>query len=71
MSNSIEGIVQGYKDIDRVHSIEKDRERTMGDINFQNWCKRYKIGSRVQSSSVGATDIMTQYTKYPQWVARS
>jgi hypothetical protein len=69
--NSIEGIVNGYSNIDRVHSIEKDRERTMGDINFQNWCKRYKIGSRVQSSSVGATDIMTQYTKYSEWVARS
>jgi hypothetical protein len=71
MSNSIEGIVQGYKDIDRVHSIEKDREKTMGDKNFQNWCKRYKIGSRVHSSSIGANELMAQYIKYPEWVARS
>lgn len=68
MSISIEGIVQGYKDIDRVHSIERDREKTMGDIEFQNWCKRYKIGSRVHSSSVSADELMKQYTKYPEWV---
>jgi hypothetical protein len=39
--NSIEGIVNGYKDIEKVHSIEEEREKTMGDENFQNWCKRY------------------------------
>ena len=71
MSNSIEGIVQGYKDIDRVHSIEKDREKTMGDNKFQLWCKQYNIGSRVQSGSIGADELMRQYTKYPEWVAKS
>jgi hypothetical protein len=70
MSNSIEGIVQGYKDIDRVHSIEKDREKTMGDINFQNWCKRYKIGSRVESTSHRANELMAQYTNYTKWASK-
>jgi hypothetical protein len=69
MSNS-SNIVSAYKDMDKIHSIEKDRERTMGDKEFQLWCKQYKIGSRVESSSMRANELMAQYTNYTKWASK-
>ena len=66
ISNSI---VEGYKDIDRVHSIEKERERVQSSTEFQLWCKRYNIGSRIESRDVRATELMSQYgDRYSKWV---
>jgi len=41
--NTIENIT-----IDRLTTIEKERETTMADTNFQQWCKDMKIGYMVQ-----------------------
>ena len=70
MSNSIVGIVKGYSNIDRVHSIEKEREETMSNTKFQEWCKSMNIGSRVESSSGSANDLMAQYTNYTKWISK-
>lgn len=67
MSNSI---VTAYKDIDRVHSIEKEREETMALKEFQEWCTKMHIGSRVESTNHRANELMDQYSEYPKWVAR-
>jgi hypothetical protein len=68
MSNSI---VQAYNNIERVHSIEKEREEIMGSTHFQEWCKRYNIGSRVESRDSRAGELMSQYTNYTKWVSKS
>ena len=66
-SNSI---VEGYKDIDRIHSIEKEREETQSLIEFQEWCSSMNIGSRIERRDSRATELMSQYGNYPKWVAR-
>jgi hypothetical protein len=72
MSNSIStySIVEGYRDIDKVNTLEKDRDITLGDSEFQLWCKQYKIGSRVESTSHRANELMAQYTNYTKWASK-
>ena len=67
MNNSI---VEAYKDIDRIHSIEKEREETQSLIEFQQWCRSMNIGSRIERRNDRATELMAQYGGYPKWVAR-
>jgi hypothetical protein len=67
MNNSI---VTAYKDIDRIHSIEKEREETQSLIEFQEWCRSMNIGSRIERRDSRATELMAQYGGYPKWVAR-
>ena len=71
MSNTdiVHSIVQGYNSIERVHSIEKEREVVQASTEFQEWCKRYNIGSRVHSIDTKATELMRQYgERYTNWV---
>jgi len=66
MSNSI---VVGYSNIERVHSIEKEREEVQSSKEYREWCKRYNIGSRVESRDSRATELMAQYSdRYTNWV---
>ena len=67
MNNSI---VYGYRDIERVHSIEKEREETMSKREFQEWCKSMGIGSRVHRVDSRATELMSQYTNYTKWLSK-
>mgnify|MGYP000208963077 FL=1 len=67
MNNSI---VTAYKDIDRIHSIDRDREETQSLIEFQEWCRSMNIGSRIERRDSRATELMAQYGNYPKWVAR-
>ena len=39
MDNIIDNIT-----IERLDTIERERERTMADENFQQWCKDMRIG---------------------------
>jgi hypothetical protein len=65
ISNSI---VEAYSNIDRIHSIEKEREETESLIEFQQWCKSMNIGSRVERRDDRAAELMAQYSEYPKWV---
>ena len=65
MRNSI---VEGYKDIDRIHSIDRDREETQSLIEFQEWCRSMNIGSRIVRRDSRATELMDQYGNYAKWV---
>ena len=56
-------------DIEKYNSIEKEREKIMGDKKFIAWLKKYKIGSRIEVKDYRATELMQQYTNYPKWVA--
>jgi hypothetical protein len=66
--NSINIIVDSI-DIERYHSIEKEREKLLQDTKFIAWLKEYKIGSRIEVKDYRATELMQQYTDYPKWVA--
>jgi len=57
-------------DIERYNSIESERASIMADAEFQKWCSDMKIGSRVEVKDYRATELMSQYTNYPKWVAR-
>lgn len=62
-------IVQAYSSIERVHSIEKEREKVQSSKEFQEWCSKYSIGSRVHSIDTKATELMRQYgERYTDWV---
>jgi len=57
-------------DIERYNSIEKEREKLMGDNKFIQWCKDLKIGSRVEVKDYRSNELMSQYTNYPKWVSK-
>lgn len=68
----VHSIVEGYKDIDRIHSIEKEREKIMSTTQFQNWCTAMGIGSRVHKRDERATELMRGYgDRYAKWLGKS
>ena len=67
-SNSIVDTINSI-DIEKYNSIEREREKIMGDKKFIAWLQEYKIGSRIEVKYYRATELMQQYTNYPKWVA--
>ena len=60
-------------DIERYNTIEKERNKTMSDNKFIEWCKEYNIGSRVEIVSeqrLKANELMSQYTKYTRYISK-
>ena len=68
--STVHSIVTAYSSIERVHSIEKEREETMALIEFQEWCKSMNIGSRVHKVDSRATELMSQYDRYTKWLSK-
>jgi hypothetical protein len=71
MSNTdiVHSIVQGYSSIENIHSIERQREEILASKEFQSWCRRYNIGSRVEIRDTKATELMSQYgDRYTRWL---
>ena len=56
-------------DIEKYNSIEREREKIMGDVKFIAWLNEFNIGSRVEVKDYKASELMQQYTNYPKWVA--
>ena len=56
-------------DIEKYNSVEKEREKLMGDTKFIAWLNEFNIGSRVEVKDYRASELMQQYTNYPKWVA--
>ena len=67
ISNSI---VKAYSSIDRIHSIEKERDDTQSLIEFKEWCRTMNIGSRVHRVDSRASELMVQYTNYAKWLSK-
>ena len=70
--NTIENIT-----IDRLTTIEKEREATIADKNFQQWCKDMKIGVRYTNREGinRANEMMAQWnneidSRMPEWIRR-
>jgi len=60
-------------DIERYNTIEKERNKTMSDNKFIEWCKELNIGSRVEIVSeqrLKANELMSQYTKYTRYISK-
>jgi len=57
--NTIENIT-----IDRLHTIEIERNATMADERFQQWCKDMRIGIRYthREGINRANDMMAQWS---------
>jgi hypothetical protein len=67
--NSIVNAIHSI-DIERYNSIEEERNKTLIDKEFIQWCKEMNIGCRVEVKDYRATELMQQYTNYPKWVMR-
>ena len=57
--------------IEKLHSVERERETTMIDKNFIQWCKDMNIGSRVEVKDWRAIELQQQYEhNYPNWIKK-
>lgn len=54
--------------IERLHSIEIEREQTQSLKDFQLWCKEMNIGTRVEVKDRRANELMQQYDRYTNWI---
>ncbi len=57
-------------DIEKYTTIEEERNKVLSDIEFQNWCKEMRIGSRVEVKDYKANELMQQYSNYPKRVSK-
>ncbi len=57
-------VVEAYNDIDKIHSIERDRERIMQDPKYIQWVKELKVSQLYTSRELihNANRLMKQYT---------
>jgi hypothetical protein len=67
--NSIANTIHSI-DIERYNSIEEERNKTLIDKEFIQWCKEMNIGCRVEVKDYRSNELMQQYTNYPKWVMR-
>jgi hypothetical protein len=67
--NSIVNTIHSI-DIERYNSIEEERNKTLIDKEFIQWCKEMNIGCRVEVKDYRSNELMQQYTNYPKWVMR-
>ena len=47
--------------IERLYTIEREREQTQSMNEFQQWCKDMNIGSRVEVKDYNAIEMMREY----------
>lgn len=57
-------IVEAYKDIDKIESLYRQREKIMADPKFQQWMKDLKVSQLYTSRELihNANRLMKQYT---------
>lgn len=48
--------------IERLEEINKEREQTMSDINFQSWMRELKVGRIAPKFSNRSRDMMRLWT---------
>ena len=57
-------VVEAYNNIENIHSIEEQRNKTMADPKFQQWVKDMKVSQLHTSRELihNANRLMKQYT---------
>ena len=56
-------VVEAYSNIENIHSIEEQRNRTMADPKFQKWYKDMKVSTLYTSRVLieNANEMMRDY----------
>jgi len=62
--NTHSSIANAYNDMDKIHSIEKDRENTMADPKYIAWVKELRVSQLYTNRELihNANRLMKQYT---------
>jgi hypothetical protein len=62
--NTHSSIANAYNDIDKIHSIERDRENTMVDPKYIAWVKELRVSQLYTNRELihNANRLMKQYT---------
>lgn len=57
-------VIEAYNDIDKIESLYRDRENTMADPKYIQWCKDLKVSQLYTSRELihNANRLMKQYT---------
>lgn len=57
-------IVEAYNDINKIESLYREREQTMADPKYIQWCKDLKVSQLYTSRELihNANRLMKQYT---------
>lgn len=69
-------IVDTYNNIERINTIDREREQTQSMHAFQKWCKDMKIGSRIEVKDYNAIEMMREYdysikeSRMPEFIRR-
>ncbi len=69
-------IVDTYNNIERINTIDREREQTQSMNEFQKWCKDMKIGSRIEVKDYNAIEMMREYdysikeSRMPEFIRR-
>lgn len=79
MNRSMNTIVEAIS-IERLDTIDREREMVYADPDFQQWCKDMKIGYMIQKREgiMRANDMMAQWSRrlregerlWREWVRR-
>ena len=62
--NTHSSIANAYNDIDKIHSIERERENTMADPKYIAWVKELRVSQLYTNRELIHNDnrLMKQYT---------
>jgi len=62
--NTHSSIANAYNDIDKIHSIERDRENTMADPKYIAWVRELRVSQLYTNRELihNANRLMKQYT---------
>jgi len=65
-------VVDIYNNIERINTIDREREQTQSMHEFQKWCKDMKIGSRVEVKDYNAIerdyDFNRKQSRMPEFI---
>jgi uncharacterized protein with PIN domain len=61
--NNTHSIVSAYSNIENIHSIEEQRNKTIADPKFQKWFKDMKVSQLYTSRTLieNANEMMRDY----------
>ena len=62
--NNTHSIVEAYNDIENIHSIERERNKTMSDPKYIQWVKELRVSQLYTNRELihNANRLMKQYT---------
>ena len=62
-------VVRELTDEVKISNLERERETTMQNKQFQKWLKEMHIGSRIEVKDSNAKDMMQDYN-FTKWIEK-